>query len=38
MLGLGDFYITAAVIGSVAASAFGICYGAIHWNKGQDDK
>ena len=38
MLGLGDFYIVAAVLGSVAASIFGICFGAIHWNKGADEK
>ena len=34
MLGLGDFWIVAAVIGSVAASLFGIIYGALRWNKG----
>ncbi len=34
MLGLGDFWIVAAVLGSVAASVFGIIYGALRWNKG----
>ena len=38
MLGLGDAYITAAVLGSIAASAFGMIYGAIRWNKGADNK
>jgi hypothetical protein len=38
MLGLGDIYITGAVLGSIAASAFGVIYGAVRWNKGGDSK
>ena len=38
MLGLGDMYIAGAVLGSVAASVFGMVYGAIHWNKGGENK
>ena len=34
MLGFGDWYIVAAVLGSVAASAVGVVYGAINWNRG----
>lgn len=32
MLGLGDIWITAAVLGSVAASVAGVIYGALKWN------
>ena len=38
MFGLGDWYIAAAVFGSVAASAFGVIYGALRWNKEGDEK
>lgn len=38
MLGLGDIYIAGAVLGSVAASAFGVIYGAIRWNSGGEEK
>jgi len=38
MLGFGDIYIAGAVMGSVAASLFGVVYGALRWNKGGDDK
>ena len=38
MLGLGDIYIAGAVLGSIAASAFGVIYGAIRWNKDGEDK
>ena len=34
MLGLGDWYIVSAVLGSIAASAVGVVYGAINWNRG----
>lgn len=34
MLGLGDVWILTAVLGSIAASVFGIVYGALRWNKG----
>ena len=34
MLGLGDWYIVGAVLGSVAVSAIGVIYGAVNWNKG----
>lgn len=33
MLGLGDIFIAGAVWGSIAASVFGVIYGAIRWNK-----
>lgn len=38
MLGFGDIYIAAAVLGSIAASVFGVVYGAIRWNKGGEEK
>ncbi len=38
MLGLGDMYIAGAVLGSVAASIFGVVYGAIRWNKDGESK
>jgi hypothetical protein len=38
MLGLGDWWIVAAVVGSVAVSAVGVIYGAMRWNKGGDEK
>lgn len=34
MLGLGDGWILAAVLGSVGVSVFGVVYGALRWNKG----
>ena len=34
MLGLGDWYIVGAVLGSVAVFAIGVIYGAVNWNKG----
>ena len=34
MLGLGDFWIFAAMIGCVAAAAVGVVYGAVNWNRG----
>jgi len=36
MLGLGDFWIVTAVLGCVAASLFGMIYGAVLWNRGGD--
>lgn len=33
MFGLGDFSIVAAVLGCVAASAAGVIYGAVNWNR-----
>ncbi len=39
MLGLGDWWITAAVIGCFAVSAVGVIYGALNWNNsGENDK
>ena len=38
MLGLGDIWIVAAVLGSIAVSAVGIIYGALNWNKGGGKK
>ena len=38
MLGLGDVYITGAVLGSIAASVFGVIYGALRWNKDGEEK
>lgn len=38
MFGLGDMYIAGAVLGSVAASIFGVVYGAIRWNKDGESK
>ena len=38
MLGLGDVYIAGAVLGSIAASVFGVIYGALRWNKGGEEK
>ena len=38
MLGLGDVYIAGAVLGSIAASVFGMIYGALRWNKGGEEK
>lgn len=38
MLGLGDFWIAAAVLGSVLASVAGVVYGAVNWNNGGGDK
>ncbi len=38
MFGFGDCYITTAVLGSVAASVFGVIYGALRWNKEGDEK
>ena len=38
MLGFGDIYIAGAVLGSIAASVFGVIYGAWHWTKGGDSK
>ena len=38
LLGFGDFYIAAAVLGSVAASVFGVIYGALRWNKDGEEK
>lgn len=37
MLGLGDIYIVGAVVGSIAASLFGVIYGAMRWNKGGEN-
>ena len=36
MLGLGDYWIVAAVLGCVAAALFGVIYGAVLWNRGGD--
>ena len=36
MLGLGDWWIVAAVLGTVAAAVFGVVYGAVLWNRGGD--
>ena len=33
MLGLGDWYIVGAVLGSVVVSAVGVVYGAVNWNR-----
>jgi len=38
MFGLGDISITCAVLGSIAASLFGIIYGAVRWNRGGEEK
>ena len=39
MLGLGDWYIVAAVLGSIVISAIGVVYGAMNWNNsGSDEK
>lgn len=38
MLGFGDVYIAAAVLGSIVAAVYGVIYGAIRWNKGGDNK
>lgn len=39
MFGFGDIYITLAVFGSIAASLFGVIYGALRWNKdGEESK
>jgi hypothetical protein len=38
MFGFGDIYIACAVLGSIAASVFGIVYGAVRWNKGGEEK
>ena len=38
MLGFGDVYIVSAVLGCIAASAFGIVYGALRWNSGGEKK
>lgn len=38
MFGLGDVYIAGAVLGSIAASVFGVIYGALRWNKGGEEK
>ena len=38
MLGFGDVYIVSAVLGCIAASAFGIVYGAVRWNSGGEKK
>ena len=34
MLGLGDGWILAAMIGCVAATVVGVIYGAVNWNRG----
>jgi uncharacterized membrane protein YeaQ/YmgE (transglycosylase-associated protein family) len=38
MLGLGDGWIVAAVLGSIGASVFGVIYGALNWNKGGESR
>ena len=34
MLGVGDGWILAAMIGCVAATVAGVSYGAVNWNRG----
>ena len=38
MLGFGDIWILSAVLGSIAASVFGVIYGVMRWNKGGGDQ
>ena len=39
MLGLGDWWIAAAVVGCLVVSALGVIYGALNWNKsGENEK
>ena len=37
MLGLGDVWIFAAMIGCVAAAVVGAVYGAVNWNRGDGE-
>jgi hypothetical protein len=36
MFGLGDFSVTAAILGSIAVTVFGVVYGAVNWNRHDD--
>ena len=38
MFGLGDFSVTAAILGSIIVSLFGVIYGAINWNRHNDQE
>ena len=37
MFGLGDFSVTAAILGSIIVSLFGVIYGAVNWNRGSGE-